>query len=98
MIGKIQLVSYFVKIKGAIMLQSEKDSERFYEAQRKFEQRQRMIDKGWGDVKAYKALEAEKKRKDRMESIRLFILGGLFAVVFCVLFFGANYLINGYTI
>jgi hypothetical protein len=28
----------------------------------------------------------------------LFILGGLFAVVFCVLFFGANYLINGYTI
>jgi len=29
------------------MLQSERDAERFYEAQRKFEQRQRMIDKGW---------------------------------------------------
>jgi hypothetical protein len=80
------------------MLQSERDAERFYETQRKFEQRQRMIDKGWGDVEAYKKLEAEKKRKDRIESIRLFILGGLFAVAFCVLFFGANYLINGYAI
>jgi hypothetical protein len=80
------------------MLQSERDAERFYEAQRKFEQRQRMIDKGWGDVEAYKKLESEKKRKDRIESIRLFILGGLFAVVFCVLFFGANYLMHGYVI
>ena len=80
------------------MLQSERDSERFYEAQRKFEQRQRMIDKGWGDMEAHKRLEAERKRKDRMESIRLFVLGGLFAVAFCVLFFGANYLIHGYVI
>lgn len=80
------------------MLQSERDAERFYEAQRKFEQRQRMIDKGWGDVEAYKKLEAERKRKDRKESIRNFILGGLFAVVFCVFFFGLNYLVNGYTI
>jgi hypothetical protein len=80
------------------MLQSERDSERFYEAQRKFEQRQRMIDKGWGDMEAHKRLEAERKRKDRMESIRLFILGGLFAVAFCVLFFGANYLMHGYVI
>jgi hypothetical protein len=62
------------------MLQSERDAERFYETQRKFEQRQRMIDKGWGDVEAYKKLEAEKKRKDRIESIRLFILGGLFGI------------------
>ena len=80
------------------MLPSERDAERFYETQRKFEQRQRMIDKGWGEVEAYKKLEAEKKRKDRIESIRLFILGGLFAVVFCVLFFGANYLMHGYVI
>jgi hypothetical protein len=80
------------------MLQSEKDSERFYEAQRKFEQRKRMIDKGWGDMEAHKRLEAERKRKDRMESIRLFVLGGLFAVAFCVLFFGANYLMHGYAI
>ena len=80
------------------MLQSERDSERFYEAQRKFEQRQRMIDKGWGDMEAHKRLEAEKKRKDRIESIRLFVLGGLFAVAFCVLFFGANYLMHGYAI
>jgi hypothetical protein len=80
------------------MLQSERDAERFYEAQRKFEQRQRMIDKGWGDVEAYNALRASEKKKERRESIRLFILGGLFAVFFCVLFFGANYLINGYTI
>jgi hypothetical protein len=80
------------------MLQGERDSERFYEAQRKFEQRQRMIDKGWGDMEAHKRLEAEKKRKDRMESIRLFVLGGLFAVAFCVLFFGANYLMHGYAI
>ena len=29
------------------MLQSERDAERFYEAQRKFNDRQRMIDKGW---------------------------------------------------
>jgi hypothetical protein len=80
------------------MLQSERDAERFYEAQRKFEQRQRMIDKGWGDMEAHKRLEAERKRKDRMESIRLFVLGGLFAIAFCVLFFGANYLMHGYAI
>jgi len=80
------------------MLQSEKDSERFYEAQRKFEQRQRMIDKGWGDVEAYKKLEAERKRKESLESIRLAILGGLFAVVLCAVVFGTNYLRTGYVI
>ena len=32
------------------MLKSEKDAELFYEAQRKFTDRQRMIDKGWGDL------------------------------------------------
>ena len=34
------------------MLKSERDAERFYEAQRKFTDRQRMLDKGWGDLDA----------------------------------------------
>ena len=80
------------------MLQSERDAEQFYEAQRKFEQRQRMIDKGWGDVEAYKKLEAEKKHKESIESIRLFVLGGLLAVVLCAVIFGTNYLRTGYLI
>ena len=78
------------------MLQSERDAERFYEAQRKFEQRQRMIDKGWGDLEAYNALRASEKKKERIESIRMFLLGGLAAVLFCVVFFGTNYLMHGY--
>jgi hypothetical protein len=80
------------------MLQSERDAERFYEAQRKFEQRQRMIDKGWGDLEAYNALRASEKKKERIESIRMFLLGGLAAILFCVLFFGTNYLMHGYAI
>jgi hypothetical protein len=80
------------------MLQSERDAERFYEAQRKFEQRQRMIDKGWGDLEAYNALRASEKKKKRIESIRMFLLGGLAAVLFCVVFFGTNYLMHGYAI
>ncbi len=80
------------------MLQSERDAERFYEAQRKFEQRQRMIDKGWGDLDAYRRLQEAEKRKERIESIRMFLLGGLAAILFCVLFFGTNYLMHGYAI
>jgi hypothetical protein len=80
------------------MLQSERDAERFYEAQRKFEQRQRMIDKGWGDVESYKKLEAERKRKESLESTRNFILGGLLAVLICAVVFGTNYLRTGYVI
>jgi hypothetical protein len=80
------------------MLKSEKDSELFYEAQRKFTDRQRMIDKGWGDLDAYNQLREAEKKKERMESIRMFLLGGVAAVVFCVVFFGTNYLINGYAI
>jgi len=80
------------------MLQSERDAERFYEAQRKFEQRQLMIDKGWGDLEAYNALRASEKKKERIESIRMFLLGGLAAVLFCVVFFGTNYLMHGYAI
>jgi len=80
------------------MLQSERDAERFYEAQRKFEQRQCMIDKGWGDLEAYNALRASEKKKERIESIRMFLMGGLAAVLFCVVFFGTNYLMHGYAI
>jgi hypothetical protein len=80
------------------MLKNEKDSELFYAAQRKFTDRQRMIDKGWGDLDAYKRLREAEKKKERMESIRMFLLGGIAAVVFCVVFFGTNYLINGYAI
>lgn len=80
------------------MLQSERDAERFYETQRKFEQRQRMIDKGWGDIETYKKLEAEKKRKETIESVRLIIVGGLFGVVLCAIIFGTNYLRTGYLI
>jgi hypothetical protein len=80
------------------MLQSERDAERFYETQRKFEQRQRMTDKGWGDLKAYNALRASEKKKERIESIRMFLLGGLAAILFCVVFFGTNYLMHGYAI
>ena len=80
------------------MLQSERDAERFYVAQRKFNDRQRMIDKGWGDLEAYNALRASENKKERIESIRMFILGGLAAILFCVVFFGTNYLMHGYAI
>ena len=80
------------------MLQSERDAERFYEAQRKFNDRQRMIDKGWGDLEAYNALRVSEKKKERIESIRMFLLGGLAAILFCVVFFGTNYLMHGYAI
>jgi hypothetical protein len=80
------------------MLQSEQDAERFYEAQRKFNDRQRMIDKGWGDLEAYNALRASEKKKERIESIRMFLLGGLAAILFCVVFFGTNYLMHGYVL
>ena len=80
------------------MLQSERDAERFYEAQRKFNDRQSMIDKGWGDLEAYNALRASEKKKERIESIRMFLLGGLAAILFCVVVFGTNYLMHGYAI
>ena len=80
------------------MLKSERDAELFYEAQRKFTDRQRMIDKGWGDLDAYRRLQEAEKRKERIESIRMFLLGGLAAILFCVVFFGTNYLMHGYAI
>ena len=80
------------------MLKSEKDAELFYEAQRKFTDRQRMLDKGWGDLDAYNQLREAEKKKERMESIRMFFWGGVAAVLFCVVFFGTNYLMHGYAI
>jgi hypothetical protein len=80
------------------MLKSERDAELFYEAQRKFTDRQRMIDKGWGDLEAYKRLREAEKKKERMESIRMFLWGGVAATLFCLVFFGTNYLMHGYAI
>jgi hypothetical protein len=57
-----------------------------------------MLDKGWGDLDAYNALRTAEKKKERIESIRMFLLGGLAAILFCVVFFGTNYLMNGYAI
>jgi len=80
------------------MLKSEKDAELFYAAQRKFTDRQRMIDKGWGDLDAYNQLREAEKKKERMESIRMFFWGGVAAALFCLVFFGTNYLMHGYAI
>ena len=66
------------------MLQSEKDAERYYKAQAKFEQRQRMIDKGWGDRKSYDELLAfeNKQRKEKeMKELKEILLGGLLGFV-----------------
>jgi hypothetical protein len=80
------------------MLQSERDHLSYLEAQKKFENRQRMLDKGWGDIEAYNRLIAYENKKKRRESIKQFLLGGLAATLFCVLFFGTNYLMHGYAI
>ena len=80
------------------MLQSERDHLSYLEAQKKFENRQRMLDKGWGDIEAYNRLIVYENKKKRRESIKQFLLGGLAAILFCVLFFGTNYLMHGYAI
>jgi len=80
------------------MLKSEKDAEQFYAAQRKFTDRQRMLDKGWGDLDAYNQLREAEKKKERIESIRMFFWGGVAAALFCLVFFGTNYLMHGYAI
>ena len=59
------------------MLQSEKDAERYYQTQAKFEQRQRMIDKGWGDKKEYNKVIATQKKKSALKSLKEILLGGL---------------------
>ena len=45
------------------MLQSEKDAENFYRVQAKFEQRQRMIDKGWGNRAEHEKLEKWQRKQ-----------------------------------
>ena len=59
------------------MLQSEKDAERYYQAQARFEQRQRMIDKGWDDKEEYNKVVALQKRKSTLKSLKECLLGGL---------------------
>ena len=80
------------------MLQSERDHLSYLEAKRKFDNLERMREKGWADVEAYNRLRASEKRRERRESIKQFLLGGLAAILFCVLFFGTNYLMHGYAI
>jgi hypothetical protein len=80
------------------MLQSEKDAEKYYQVQAKFEQRQRMIDKGWGDRAEYEKLEKWERKQRLIKGINQFIQGGLVAILICVIVFGTNYLMHGYAI
>ena len=80
------------------MLQSERDYLSYLEAKRKFDNMERMRAKGWADVEAYNRLIAYENKKKRRESIKQFLLGGLAAILFCILFFGTNYLMHGYAI
>jgi hypothetical protein len=80
------------------MLQSERDAEKYYQVQAKFEQRQRMIDKGWGDRAEYKKLEKWERKQKLIKGINQFIQGGLVAILICVVVFGASYLAHGYAI
>jgi hypothetical protein len=80
------------------MLQSEKDAEKYYQVQAKFEQRQRMIDKGWGDRAEYEKLEKWERKQKLIKGINQFIQGGLVAILICVIVFGTNYLMHGYVI
>jgi hypothetical protein len=80
------------------MLQSERDAEKYYQVQAKFEQRQRMIDKGWGDRAEYEKLEKWERKQKLIKGINQFIQGGLVAILICVIVFGTNYLMHGYVI
>jgi hypothetical protein len=80
------------------MLQSERDAEKYYQVQAKFEQRQRMIDKGWGDRAEYEKLEKWERKQKLIKGINQFIQGGLVAILICVIVFGTNYLVNGHAI
>jgi hypothetical protein len=77
------------------MLQSEKDAENFYQAQAKFEQRQRMIDKGWGDRAEYEKLQHRERKNRHIQNIKNVILGGLMALFICFIVFGTNYVMHG---
>lgn len=80
------------------MLQSEKDAEKYYQVQAKFEQRQRMIDKGWGDRAEHKKLEKWQRKQKLIKGINEVVLGGLMALFICFVVFGVNYLTVGYPI
>ena len=80
------------------MLQSERDAEKYYQAQAKFEQRQRMIDKGWGDRAEYEKLQKWNRKQKLIKSINQCILGGLMALFIAVVIFGTSYLTQGYPI
>jgi hypothetical protein len=80
------------------MLQSERDAEKYYQVQAKFEQRQRMIDKGWGDRAEYEKLQKWNKKQKLIKGINQFIQGGLVAILICVIVFGTSYLAHGYVI
>lgn len=80
------------------MLKSEKDAENYYQAQAKFEQRQRMIDKGWGDRAEYEKLEKWRKKQKLIKGINQCLLGGLMALFICFVIFGTSYLTQGYPI
>ena len=80
------------------MLQSERDAEKYYQVQAKFEQRQRMIDKGWGDRAEYEKLEKWERKQRLIKSIYQFIQGGLVAILICVIVFGTSYLAHGYVL
>jgi hypothetical protein len=78
------------------MLQSEKDAENFYRAQAKFEQRQRMIDKGWGDRAEYEKLLHRERKNKHIENIKNVVLGGLMALFICFVIFGVQVLDGRY--
>ena len=80
------------------MLQSERDAEKYYQVQAKFEQRQRIIDKGWGDRAEYEKLEKWERKQRLIKGINQFIQGGLVAILICVIVFGTTYLVHGYAI
>ena len=80
------------------MLQSEKDAENYYRAQAKFEKRQSMIEKGWGDRAEYEKLEKWRKKQKLIKGINQCLLGGLMALFICLVVFGTSYLTQGYPV
>jgi len=64
-----------------------KQEQAYWAAQAKFEQRQRMIDKGWGDREEYNkvlAAEAKRARIQRWKNLANEVFAGLMFVAFVV--------------
>lgn len=72
------------------MLQSEKDAENFYRVQAKFAERQRMIDKGWGDRKEYEKLLHRERRAKQIKNLKECLLGALMALFISAVIFGVQ--------